>query len=67
MLRKLGIFFLAIGLAKIAWYLIWKDRKYTEQLLFAISYVILKKVIAIIEGKKISDKQRRIRKDIREH
>ena len=35
--------------------------------LFAISYVILEKVIAIIEGKKISDKQRRIRKDIREH
>ena len=31
MLRKLGIFFIAIGLAKIAWYLIWKDRKYTEQ------------------------------------
>lgn len=31
MLEKLGIFFLAIGLAKIAWYLIWKDRKYTEQ------------------------------------
>ncbi|MFR0755726.1 MAG: hypothetical protein ACLSHV_03560 [Hominisplanchenecus sp.] len=27
----------------------------------------IKKVIAIIEGKKISDKQRRIRKDIREH
>ena len=26
MLGKLGIFFLAIGLAKIAWYLIWKDR-----------------------------------------
>ncbi len=31
MLGKLGIFFLAIGLAKIAWYLIWKDRKYTKQ------------------------------------
>ena len=31
MLGKLGIFFLAIGLAKIAGYLIWKDRKYTEQ------------------------------------
>lgn len=27
----------------------------------------IRKVIAIIEGKKISDKQRRIRKDIREH
>ena len=31
MLRKLGIFFIAIGLAKIAWYLIWENRKYTEQ------------------------------------
>lgn len=31
MLGRLGIFFIAIGLAKIAWYLIWKDRKYTEQ------------------------------------
>ena len=31
MLGKLGIFFIAIGLAKIAWYFIWKDRKYTEQ------------------------------------
>ncbi len=31
MLGELGIFFIAIGLAKIAWYLIWKDRKYTEQ------------------------------------
>ena len=31
MLGKLGIFFIAIGLAKIVWYLIWENRKYTEQ------------------------------------
>ena len=31
MLGKLGIFFLEKKKKKIAWYLIWKDRKYTEQ------------------------------------
>ena len=43
------------------------NQKSIADLSVAFCNIVLKKVIAIIEGKKISDKQRRIRKDIREH